>query len=155
MRTFRLVAPGGGPLPFTYRAGQYLNLSLVIDGTRVNRSYTIASAPTQAEYCGITVKKASAGWASHHLHDKLAPGALVEGVGPSRAVRLRGEGSSRVLLVAGGVGITPLVPMVRTLTARTWRSRIDLVYSVKTRADIVFERELEELTRSFPTFTSR
>jgi glycine betaine catabolism B len=150
VRTFRLVAPGGGPLPFTYRAGQYLNLSLAIDGTRVNRSYTIASAPTQAEYCEITVKKATAGWASHHLHDKLASGALVKVSAPAGRFVFEGEGSSRVLLVAGGVGITPLMSMVRTLTARKWRGRIDLVYSVKTRADIVFERELEELARRFP-----
>jgi ferredoxin-NADP reductase/DMSO/TMAO reductase YedYZ heme-binding membrane subunit len=150
VRTFRLVPPSGGPLPFTHRAGQYLNLALVIDGKRVNRSYTIASAPTQTAYCEITVKKASDGWASHHLHERLAEGALVKVSAPAGRFVFEGEGTSRVLLVAGGVGITPLMAMVRTLTDRAWRGRIDLVYSVKTKADIVFEKELTELGQRFP-----
>ena len=150
VRTFRLVRAAGGPLPFTYRAGQYLNLALSIDGQRVNRSYTIASAPTHTDYCEITVKKASGGWASRHLHDALAEGGLVKVYAPAGRFVFDGEGTSRVLLVAGGVGITPLMSMVRTLTDRAWRGRIDLVYSVKTRADIVFEKELEELARRFP-----
>ena len=150
VRTFRLVLPGGGPLPFTYRAGQYLNLSLVIDGARVNRSYTIASAPTHADACEITVKKAGGGWASHHLHDALAEGALVKVSAPAGRFVFEGEGTSRVLLVAGGVGITPLMSMVRTLTERGWRGRIDLVFSVKTSADIIFEKELATLAARFP-----
>lgn len=150
VRTFRLAEPGGAPLPFAHHAGQYLNLSLHIDGERVNRSYTIASAPTHRDYCEITIKKASDGWASRHVHEMLAEGSLVKVSAPAGRFVFEGEGSSRVLLVAGGVGITPLMAMVRTLTDRTWRGRIDLVYSVKTRADIVFERELEELVTRFP-----
>lgn len=150
VRTFRLVPAAGGPLPFTYRAGQYLNLALVIDGQRVNRSYTIASAPTHTEYCEITVKKTSGGWASHHLHEKVAEGALVKVSAPAGRFAFEGEGTTRVLLVAGGVGITPLMSMVRTLTERAWRGRIDLVFSVKTRADIIFEDELAALAQRFP-----
>jgi ferredoxin-NADP reductase/DMSO/TMAO reductase YedYZ heme-binding membrane subunit len=148
VRTFRLVPPGGGPLPFTYRAGQYLNLALEIDGKRVNRSYTIASAPTHREYCELTIKKAQ--FASRHVHEMLTEGSLVKVSAPAGRFVFEGEGSSRVLLVAGGVGITPLMAMVRTLTDRRWRGRIDLVYSARTRADIVFERELEELAKRFP-----
>jgi DMSO/TMAO reductase YedYZ heme-binding membrane subunit len=37
VKTFRLALPGGGPLPFTFAAGQYLNVSLTIDGKRANR----------------------------------------------------------------------------------------------------------------------
>lgn len=150
VRTFRLVPTGGGALPFKHRPGQYLNLALELDGQRVNRSYTIASAPTQQEYAEITVKKASDGWASRHLHEGLREGGSLKVSAPAGRFVFDGEGSDRALLLAGGVGITPLMAMVRTLADRSWRGRIDLLFSVKTQADIVFASELEDLTRRWP-----
>jgi ferredoxin-NADP reductase/DMSO/TMAO reductase YedYZ heme-binding membrane subunit len=151
VRTFRFVPLGGAgaKMPFEHRAGQYLNLALEIDGQRVNRSYTIASAPTRSDYCEITVKKARAGGASSHLHETLREGAVVKVTAPAGRFVFDGEGDgrgvTRVLLVAGGVGITPLMAMVRTLSDRRWKGRIDLMYSVKTSNDVVFAKELEEL----------
>jgi glycine betaine catabolism B len=150
VRTFRLVSPSGGSLPFTHRPGQYLNISLEIEGQRVNRSYTIASAPTHRDYCEITVKKAGDGWASPHLHETLGVGDTVKVSAPAGRFVFDGEGSARVLFLAGGVGITPLMAMVRTLTDRRWRGRIDLVYSAKTEGDIVFRHELDDLAGRFP-----
>ncbi len=151
VRTFRFVPASGGKLPFTHRAGQYLNLSLVIDGHRQNRSYTIASAPTQSDYCEITVKRVGGGIASNHLHDALREGAVVKVTAPSGRF-VFDETSSRVLLVAGGVGITPLMSMVRSLTDRRWKGRVDLVFSVKTERDIVFARELTEIAERASDF---
>jgi ferredoxin-NADP reductase/DMSO/TMAO reductase YedYZ heme-binding membrane subunit len=150
VRTFRLVSPSGGALPFTYRPGQYLTIALEIEGRRVHRSYTIASAPTHHEYCEITVKRARDGWASRHLHETLREGALLEVSAPAGRFIFDGEGNTRVLLLAGGVGITPLMAMVRTLTDRKWGGRIDLVFSAGTRGDIVFQRELAERALHFP-----
>ena len=149
VRTFRFVPAGGGKMPFTHRAGQYLNIALTVDGERVNRSYTIASAPTHTDYCEITVKKAAGGAASNHLHDALREGATVKVTAPAGRFVFDGDGDglgvTRVLFVAGGVGITPLMAMVRTLSERRWRGRVDLVYSVKTKSDLVFAKELEAL----------
>ena len=148
VRTFRFVPiAAGGKMPFEHRAGQYLNLALTIDGQRVNRSYTIASSAACSEYCEITVKKARAGGASSHLHEALREGALVKVTAPAGRFVFEGEdrGVTRVLMVAGGVGITPLMAMMRTLCDRRWKGRIDLVYSVKTKDDVVFAKELEEL----------
>jgi ferredoxin-NADP reductase/DMSO/TMAO reductase YedYZ heme-binding membrane subunit len=150
VRTFRLVLPGGGALPFTHRPGQYMNLALDLGGHRVNRSYTIASAPTHPEYVEITVKKASDGWASGHLHEMLREGTILKVSAPAGRFVFDGQGANGVLLLAGGVGITPLMAIVRTLTDRDWPGRIELLYSVKTQADIVFGRELEGLASRFP-----
>jgi ferredoxin-NADP reductase/DMSO/TMAO reductase YedYZ heme-binding membrane subunit len=150
VRTFRLVPPGGGVLSFTHRPGQYLNLALDLQGARVNRSYTIASAPTHRQYVEITVKKASDGWASGHLHEMLHEGAILKVTAPAGRFVFDGQGSDRVLLLAGGVGITPLMAIVRTLTDRHWPGRVELFYSVKTQADIVFGSELEDLARRSP-----
>jgi ferredoxin-NADP reductase/DMSO/TMAO reductase YedYZ heme-binding membrane subunit len=150
VRTFLLATLDGSDLPFTHAPGQYLNLVLDIDGKPVRRSYTIASAPTTRGHCEITVKKAQDGWASKHLHERLAKGAAIRVTAPAGRFVFDGEDHRRVLLLAGGVGITPLMAMVRTLADRRWPGRVDLVFSAKTQADVVFARELEEIATRFP-----
>jgi ferredoxin-NADP reductase/DMSO/TMAO reductase YedYZ heme-binding membrane subunit len=150
VKTFRLVAPDGGSLPFEHQPGQYLNLALDIAGKRVNRSYTIASAPSRGDACEITVKRVAAGRASHHLHDAVREGDLLRVSAPAGRFVCSGRELDEVVLIAGGVGITPLMAMVRTLTDRAWPGTIHLVYGVRRRADVIFEEELGYLARRFP-----
>ena len=160
VRTFRLGALDGGPLPFQHQPGQYLNLALTIGGRRVNRSYTIASAPTPAprQHCEISVKREAGGVASRFLHDTLREGSVLRvsapagrfvftGSGGEGGVRDRREG---VVMVAGGVGITPLMSMVRHLVNRAWAGDVFLVVSAREEADVVFAPELASLQQRFP-----
>ena len=148
VKTFRLVAPGGGPLPFQHVAGQYINLHLTIDGRRVNRSYTIASSPTRNAYCEISVKRAAFG--SKHLHDTWREGALVKVSAPAGKFYFAGPEAERVVLVAGGIGITPMMSVVRSLTDRGWRGEMYLLFSVRAASDVVFRDELAYLQARFP-----
>lgn len=148
VKTFRLIAPDGGPLPFEHVAGQYLNLALEIDGKRVNRSYTIASSPTRAQYCEISVKRV--GHASGHLHATLREGMTLKVSAPAGKFVFAGPEAQRVVMIAGGVGITPMMSVVRSLTDRCWTGEMYLLFSVRKRADIIFERELEYLKARFP-----
>jgi len=148
VKTFRFVDPNGGSLPFEHVAGQYLNLALTIDGKPVKRSYTIASPPTRRAYCEISVKRASYG--SKHLHDTWREGDLVKISAPAGKFVFRGDESDRVVLIAGGIGITPMMSVTRSLTDRGWHGAIYLVFSVRTRADVVFEAELEDLKARHP-----
>jgi glycine betaine catabolism B len=149
VKTFRLAAIDGGPLPFTYRAGQYLTLALTVDGRRVNRSYTISSSPTRAGYCEISVKRAQAGCASCHLHDSWREGDRVRVSAPAGSFVFDPASASRVVLIAGGIGITPLMATVRSLTDEAWRGDIYLLYAVKGAADIAFRDELTWLASRF------
>jgi len=148
VKTFRFVSPDGGPLPFEHVAGQYLNLALTIEGKRVNRSYTIASSPTRVAYCEISVKRD--GLASKHLHATLKEGDLLKISAPAGKFVFAGHESDRVVLVAGGVGITPMMAVVRSLTDRCWKGDIYLLFSVRKREDVVFETELAYLQERFP-----
>lgn len=148
VKTFRLVSPGGGPLPFAHVAGQYLNLALDIDGRRVNRSYTIASSPGR-DYCEISVKRVANGHASHHLHDTWREGSLVKVSAPAGKFVFAGHEARRVVLIAGGVGITPMMSVVRSLTDRCWSGDIHLLFSVRKMHDLVFEDELRYLQGRF------
>ena len=149
VRTIRLMQDGGGELPFTHKPGQYLNLALVIDGRRVNRSYSIASSPTRAHACEVTVKRSASGHGSRHLHEVVREGSRLKVSAPAGRFVFTGEGSDRVVLIAGGVGITPLMSIVRYLTDRCWQGAIYLVFLVRKRTDLIFWEELGYLQRRF------
>jgi glycine betaine catabolism B len=150
VKTFRLTPVAGGNLPFTYKPGQYLNLALTIGDRPTRRSYTMASSPTRVGFVEITVKRVPDGWASHHLHDTWHEGSVVKVSAPAGKFHFLGTGSDRVLLLAGGVGITPLMSMVRALTDRSWAGQIHLVYSVRKPEDVIFGEELASLSSRFP-----
>ena len=149
VRTFRLVAPEATRLPFDFLPGQYLNLSLEVDGKRVNRSYTIASPPSRSGYCELTVKREEFGVASRHLHDAIREGTLLDVSAPSGKFTFTGTEAKSIVMIAGGVGITPLMAKIRYLTDLGWPGEIDLLFAVKTEADIIFRDELDSLRRRF------
>ncbi len=149
VRTFRLVPQDGAPLPFDFLPGQYLNLSLMVDGKRVNRSYTIASPPSRVGYCELTVKREERGVASRHLHDTVRAGSLLDVSAPAGRFTFKGTESESIVMIGGGVGITPLMAKIRYLTDRGWPGEIHLVYAVKTEGDIIFRDELDYLRRRF------
>ena len=155
VKTFRLVSPDGGPLPFDHVAGQYLNLKLTIDGKRVNRSYTIASSPTRHAYCEISVKRVPDGYGSHHLHDTWREGQRIQVSAPAGKFVFAGHESERIVLIAGGIGITPMMSVVRSLTDRGWRGEIYLLFSVRLVKDVVFRDELAYLQARFPNLRVR
>jgi ferredoxin-NADP reductase/DMSO/TMAO reductase YedYZ heme-binding membrane subunit len=155
LKTFRLIAADGGPLPFDYVAGQYLNLALTIDGKRVNRSYTIASSPTRRDYCEISVKKAAGGYGSRHLHETWREGSVVKVGAPAGRFMFAHAGAARCVLIAGGVGITPMMSTVRSLTDRCWPGEIFLLFSVRALRDFAFRDELAYLQARFPNLHVR
>jgi ferredoxin-NADP reductase len=150
VRTFRLVSPDGGRLPFDFVPGQYLILSLLIAGKRVARTYTIASSPARPAYCELTIKREEHGLASRHLHDHVGEGDLLNVSVPAGRFTFDETKATSVVLIAGGVGITPLMAILRCLTDRNWKGEIHFLYCAKTPRDVIFRQELEDLQRRFP-----
>jgi ferredoxin-NADP reductase len=150
VRTFRLVASSGTTVPFQHLPGQFLTLRLNLDGRDIRRSYTIASSPTRTAYCELTIKREEHGLVSRHLHDVVREGATFNVSAPAGRFTFTGTEAEKIVMIAGGVGITPLMAKIRYLTDIAWPGRIHLVYSVKTERDIIFRSELEELQRRFP-----
>jgi ferredoxin-NADP reductase/DMSO/TMAO reductase YedYZ heme-binding membrane subunit len=150
VRTFRLASPDGNRLPFDYLPGQHLFLSLQIAGKRVSRTYTIASSPARPSCCELTIKREENGLASRHLHDTLREGGLLNVSAPAGRFTFDGAQSTSIVLIAGGVGITPLMAILRYLTDQRWKGDIYFLYSAKTPQDIIFRQELDDLQRRFP-----
>jgi ferredoxin-NADP reductase/DMSO/TMAO reductase YedYZ heme-binding membrane subunit len=152
VRTFRLVMPTGSKLPFDYLPGQYLILKPQIDGQKVRRSYTISSSPTRNGYCELTIKREERGLVSRYMHDVLREGSVLDITAPAGRFTFRGVEAERIVMIAGGVGITPLMAKIRYLTDLAWPGTIHLIFSVKTEKDIIFREELENLQKRFANF---
>lgn len=147
VKTFRLQAPGGGALPFAFLPGQFLTYAIEIDGKTVRRSYTIASSAAQTAYVETTIKREGGGLLSDYMHGHLKQGDLVEVAGPSGAFTFTGAEADSVVLIGGGVGITPLMAAIRYLSDIAWPGQIYLVYGAQTTAQFIFRDELEYLQR--------
>jgi stearoyl-CoA 9-desaturase NADPH oxidoreductase len=97
------------------RAGQFVNLAVEIDGRRHARPYSIASSEHHPERLELTISTHPDGLVSHHLRDHARPGMVV-GLSPAEGeFHLPRARPERLVLIAGGSGITPVLAMLRTL----------------------------------------
>lgn len=152
VKTYRLMNPLGGVLPFDFLPGQFLTLTVLTDGKPVRRAYTIASSPTQHDYAEVTVKHEAGGVVSGYLHDRVHEGDLLDCSGPTGSFVFTGRECKCVLLIGGGVGITPMMSVIRYLTDRAWAGDIYLLYGVHAPSDTIFREEIEYLQRRHPNF---
>ncbi len=121
----------GGALP-AWRPGAHLDLVLP---SGLTRQYSLCGDPADRSHYRIAVRRIGA--ASGEVH-ALAPGTRVTVRGPRTAFPLVGDGP--FLFVAGGIGITPILPMVHRCLASgaDWR----LVYTGRSRESMPFLGEL-------------
>jgi ferredoxin-NADP reductase len=147
VKTFRLMDPARGDIPFTFLPGQFLTFSAEIHGKRIQRSYTISSSPTQRDYVEITVKREEQGAESRYLHDNVAVGDLLEVSGPGGVFTFTGKEAGSVVLIAGGVGITPMMCVTRYLTDGAYPGDIFFLYGARTTQDLIFREEIEYLQK--------
>ncbi|WP_262032474.1 2Fe-2S iron-sulfur cluster-binding protein [Microvirga sp. Mcv34] len=150
VKTFRLRNPQGGPIPFTFVPGHFLTYSAEIDDQLVRRSYTIASSAAQTAYVETTIKREEQGILSRYMHDTIKVGDLVDVMGPSGVFTFSGTEAESVVLIGGGVGITPLMAAIRYLNDIAWPGEIFLVYGARSTVDFIFRDELEHLQRRHP-----
>ncbi|MGE7413762.1 pyridoxamine 5'-phosphate oxidase family protein [Methylobacterium tarhaniae] len=149
VRSFHL-APDDGAGIVPHRAGQYLPIRVTLpDGTAHLRTYTLSVAPSDAGY-RISVKRDGA--VSRHLHDAVRAGDVIEARAPAGTFTIDAQAPRPALMLAAGIGITPLLAMLRHVVAeglRTGRFRpTTLVYAARTKADRPFDRELAALAEA-------
>ncbi|GAA3840205.1 PDR/VanB family oxidoreductase [Amycolatopsis tucumanensis] len=127
--------PAGEPLP-EWEPGAHLDLLL---GEGLVRQYSLCGDPADRSVLQVAVLREPDGrGGSAWVHDRLSTGDTVRIRGPRNHFRL--VDSPRYLFVAGGIGITPIVPMIARAEASgaDWR----LVYGGRTRASMAFREEL-------------
>ncbi len=124
-----------------HRAGQFVTLTVEIDGRRHTRCYSPANAEG-AELIEITVACHDDGTVSEYLHRSAVPGMTVGLSGPAGDFVLPVPRPRRILLIAGGSGITPVMSMVRTLADEGFDGRVAVIHYTRTREDACYRAEL-------------
>lgn len=140
VRAFELRTADGSPLPAVV-AGAHLDLPVrLADGTDSTRSYSIASSPHRTDAYEIAVQRESEGrGGSLAVHEDFRLGLRLNASMP-RALFSLAETAHRAVLVAGGIGITPIKAMAHALVARG--AAFELHYAVRSRAQAPFLGEL-------------
>jgi ferredoxin-NADP reductase len=144
VRTFRIQRPD----EFDFCAGQFLTVRVQVDGKAVQRAYSISSAPLARGYLEISVKRI--GLVSGVLHSSLRPGSMLTVRPPAGTFVYPGGDDRPLILLAGGIGITPLMSMLRHAIATQPSRPVALIYSVRTAEDLAFRDELALVSRRHP-----
>ena len=143
IRTFRLGRPAG----FEFRPGQFVTVRIPVEGTPMVRCYSISSSPEPRGYLEISVRRQ--GLVSGALHAALRPGSTLEVKAPAGPF-VYPEGERPLVLLAGGVGITPCASMLRHAVLAHPERPVTLLLSVRTEADIPYREEFALLCRRHP-----
>lgn len=147
VRTFRLVNPHGGDIPFNYLPGQFLTFDLAPGGKKTKRSYTIASTPTRRTHLEVTVKREDQGRVTRFLHDEIKVGDVLKLTAPYGAFTFTGDQHDSIVLIASGVGITPVMSVLRYLTDHDWRGDIYFLLGFRKPSEFIFAKEIEALSK--------
>lgn len=144
IKTFRLARPDG----FEFSPGQFLAVRVQIDGRPHVRCYSISSAPHTRGYLEISVRRQ--GLVSGTLHATVRAGSTLTINRPAGQF-VYPQGDDRPLvLIAGGIGITPLLSMLRHAVAAAPARPITLLYSARGQLDVAFHSELRVLAERHP-----
>jgi ferredoxin-NADP reductase/predicted pyridoxine 5'-phosphate oxidase superfamily flavin-nucleotide-binding protein len=143
IRSFYLVPNNGNSLA-SLKAGQFLTVRLTPPDSKdpIIRTYTVSSAPDSAYY-RISVKREARGYFSKVLHDTLHVGDEIEAKAPTGDFYIDAKEKRPAVLIAAGVGITPMVAMTSHILNENNRTRylrpLTILHSSQTTQRIAFK----------------
>jgi ring-1,2-phenylacetyl-CoA epoxidase subunit PaaE len=131
---------------YQFKAGQYINLKLTLDGTEIRRAYSLCTAPENNEL-RIAVKAVTGGTFSVFANSKLKVGDNLEVGTPEGKFTVEADShrSKNYLAFAAGSGITPVLSILQSVLQSEPNSTLVLVYGNKTPEDTMFHQQLHDL----------
>jgi dimethylamine monooxygenase subunit B len=139
VREFLLRPDGGDAQP--YAVGSHINVTVMIDGQPDTRSYSLVGSPRTEAYT-IAVQRAAQSRGGSAYMWGLQAGARIQISNPASLVELD-WGRECFCLVAGGIGITPIVGMAHALLRRG--AKLGLHYAASSRTDAAYLDELQAI----------
>ncbi len=140
VRAFELRSITGEPLP-RVSAGSNIRIPIRLpDGALVDRQYSISSDPNQQEFYEIAVLREDEGRGSQALHDTFQLGTRLDIEPPGSQFSLH-EDERPAMLIAGGIGITPIRAMASALRAR--QLSFELHYAARDAAHLAYGSQLQ------------
>lgn len=138
--------PADGQAVMDFAPGQYIGVRLVVDGEEQRRQYSLSAAPNGQTY-QVSVKREDGGKVSGFLHGQVQVGDTLELFPPSGAFTLA-EGSRPIVLISGGVGITPTLAMLDK-ALETGRE-IRFIHAARHAGVHAFRDHIDRLTQRHP-----
>ncbi|MGB6245172.1 ferredoxin reductase [Gordonia sp. (in: high G+C Gram-positive bacteria)] len=133
-----------------HSAGQYVEVSTVIDGVRHRRFFSPANAEAHTDALELTVTAHDDGFVSQHLRRNARPGMIL-GLGfPAGAFTLPSDRPAHAVFLSGGSGITPVLSMLRTLIEEGSQTRATFIHYARTPDDVPYRAELDAIDRTLP-----
>ncbi|WP_027861675.1 MOSC and FAD-binding oxidoreductase domain-containing protein [Marmoricola sp. URHB0036] len=148
VRSFRLAADE--PLP-SYAAGQYVTLRLPGEPSLV-RTYSLSGDPDDGRY-RISVKRESHGAGSAQLHDHVQRGDQIEAAAPRGGFVLE-PGSTPVLLISAGIGLTPVLGMLHRLVDERATREVWWIHTTHDEHSHALATEAADLVSELPAARS-
>jgi hypothetical protein len=158
--SFYLLPEDGKPLP-PFLPGQFLTFQLDIPapagGTQtVVRCYSLSDAPQSGHY-RISVKRAPspagsahpAGVSSNYFHDHVEVGSALKVRAPGGHFHID-HSDAPVVLIGGGVGITPMLSMLNWCLVAQPGREVWLFYGVRNRSELVMQTHLADVAAQHP-----
>ncbi|MGE0652261.1 MAG: 2Fe-2S iron-sulfur cluster-binding protein [Alphaproteobacteria bacterium] len=147
IKMFELVAAEGGDLP-KFDAGAHIDIRT---GNGLTRSYSLANDPTERHrYVTAILKDMKGQGGSKWMHENVKPGDTLWATEPLQNFPLN-EGATKSLLLAGGIGITPILAMGYRL--RATGAPMHLYYCTRSPEDTAFMDEVKQVFGADVTFT--
>jgi ferredoxin-NADP reductase len=140
IKSFFFALPG----PTAFVPGQHMDVRLLApDGYEAQRSYSIASAPEQADALELAIERLQDGEVSPFFHEEVRVGDEIDLRGPIGGHFMWSvKDGGPLLLVGGGSGVVPLASMVRHHAAQGSDIPVTLVTSGRTASDLLYLDEL-------------
>ncbi|MGD9778795.1 ferredoxin--NADP reductase [Methanomethylovorans sp.] len=138
VKSFRFRRPEG----FDYKPGQYILVSLEVEGKVITKAFSLSSSPTEKDHIEFTKKLTGHPFSNVLDNMKIGDSAVISG--PFGKMTFEGE-YAKVALLSGGIGITPMISICRYCTDLHLDADIVLIYSNKTENDLAFREELDEM----------
>lgn len=137
---------------YDYLAGQHVALRARLDGQELRRSYSLCRPPSSGTL-SVAVKRDLGGRFSTWAQTELHPGDTLDVMSPQGnfTTRLPDLEGRHLVGIAAGSGITPLMALATAVLARSDTSRFTLVYTNRSRTDVMFLDDLADLKDRYPS----
>ena len=150
-KLFRFISAKPSKPLAPFRAGQYIGLTVEINGVRTSRAYSLASSPNQLSFYELGVRKKKNGFVSQYLFDNLNVGDIFEATEPLGNLFYNPIFHGKDLVfIAGGSGITPFISLLRDITEKKLPLNVCLLFGCLTESDILFRTELDNIQKRRP-----
>jgi len=145
IRSF-VCEPADGLAVAAHEPGQYIGIKVDVDGETVFRHYSLSDVPN-GRTLRLSIKHEEGGRMSEHFHTALGVGSTVEFL-PAAGDLTLVEGDDPLLLISGGVGQTPLLPIARHGLSQG--RNVVYVHSAHDADHHAFVDEVAELAQTYP-----